>query len=108
MDFPCTMCGACCKSIGMIMQNKDKESLFQKEIEDFPYGTDKDGVCEKLTEKGCSVYSDRPDLCNTKTIYDRHYSHMSKRDYLLMTMSGCGALIELFGIDKALTPKFDN
>lgn len=34
----------------------------------FPYKTDASGVCEKLVDGKCSVYEDRPLLCNVKEL----------------------------------------
>lgn len=108
MEFPCTKCGACCMSMGLILENKGKGVMFQKEVEEFPYKADENGVCEKLTDKGCSVYKDRPDLCNTETIRERYYSHLSKKDYFLLMIDGCKRLIKHFDVDESLTPKLDD
>jgi len=56
MIFPCTGCGCCCKRVGLV-----KPFLTEKE---FPYNADENGVCEKLIDNKCSIYDNRPDVCN--------------------------------------------
>ncbi len=59
--FPCTQCGLCCSYIGDIL--KEKESVYQQEINEFPYEI-KDGKCEKQKGKICTVYDNRPKMCD--------------------------------------------
>ena len=60
--FPCTKCGLCCAKIGGVL--KLKSSRFQKEIDEFPYAAKEDGSCEMLKDGLCSVYENRPNICN--------------------------------------------
>lgn len=54
MTFPCTRCGACCRSL--------------MHVEGLAHLDRGDGACVYLTgepggEHGCEVYADRPELC---------------------------------------------
>ena len=71
MDFPCTSCGLCCTKIQEIRDNLESYkdlTVMYKAIEDFPYDTDDTGACTKLINGICSVYEDRPLLCNIKRL----------------------------------------
>lgn len=40
-----------------------------------------DGTCKYLTEENtCSIYADRPQICNTDLMYERVYSRFMTRD----------------------------
>lgn len=82
-DFPCTKCGLCCHLAGM--------------REDFPFDTLPDGRCSKLTEEGlCSVYDDRPDICNLDRMYERYKEKeptVTKEDYHANQAEACNWLI---------------
>ena len=54
--------------MGEILDNKEELDPFRQFlVSKFPYKTLEDGSCEKLTEDGlCSVYEDRPVMCNVK------------------------------------------
>jgi Fe-S-cluster containining protein len=67
--FPCNGCGKCCRKIAEAVAFA-KEAGFQKEVCDFPYKWDEQGVCEMLTPGNrCKVYGARPLLCNVKEMY---------------------------------------
>lgn len=71
MGFPCTQCGICCRSVGLWLKETEnqQEPAFKYAMETFPYKTDELGVCEKFISEGdhpgCSVYEDRPLLCDS-------------------------------------------
>lgn len=67
MTFPCTQCGLCCKSVGKWLEHKEDAShpAFKFAMEHFPYATDETGKCEMLIDGNCSVYEDRPLLCDS-------------------------------------------
>ncbi len=80
MTFNCTGCGECCRNLaatieyikdGNIPMNLPGVDLLQL-VREFPYKTDQGGACEKLEDGRCSVYEDRPDLCNYRRIYERY------------------------------------
>ena len=66
MSFPCTGCGICCTKIAEM-----KDSRFQKEIDEFPYKSE-NGRCEKLVGRLCSVYQERPNVCNVEYMSKRY------------------------------------
>lgn len=59
--FPCTQCGACCKSVHLSPATA--------------WLGRGDGVCRHFDEEGklCSIYDRRPDVCNVKVMFQRHY-----------------------------------
>lgn len=63
-SVPCNKCdGACCKQFnklykGVITGRKKDDPYY------FPYKIDSNGVCEKLVNNKCIIYSDRPLICN--------------------------------------------
>jgi len=70
-DFPCTGCSLCCRSLGSIVRTAkqgDPESVFYKAAEAFPYSWDESGCCTMLENNLCSVYDNRPLLCNVKEL----------------------------------------
>ena len=69
-SFPCTSCGECCKRVGSLLQSKQQQDVFTRfVINKFPYKANEKGWCEKLNEDNtCSVYDDRPLLCNIKAM----------------------------------------
>lgn len=100
------MCGACCKSIQVVLDAKGGDGLFQEEVDAFPYAAKEDGSCEKLTEQECSVYHERPDICNIETLRQRHYSDMDHKQYLNMRVASCGVLINRLGMSPSLKPQY--
>lgn len=65
--FPCTKCGSCCRRIKEAVKNAMELSTFDlrfKEVADFPFGYDENGSCDKLINNQCSVYEERPLICN--------------------------------------------
>lgn len=61
--FPCTACGACCTRAGKILDDVGRHG--PEHLLHFPYQVDETGRCEKLTtDNKCSVYQDRPLICN--------------------------------------------
>ena len=69
-EFPCTSCGLCCQNLyTMHVENYKHHSPIMKFLIDkFPYKMNKKGVCEKLVNGLCSVYEDRPIICNVNLV----------------------------------------
>ena len=88
-QFPCTGCGACCRLIGKAIEAGIEG------IEGFDRG---DGVCKHLKDdNSCSIYSTRPDICNTNTVYEEFYKdRMSWDGYVDMSMKACEYLLSEF------------
>lgn len=75
--FVCDQCGECCRHI---------EPL----IEIWPYQVD--GTCIFLKGNLCSIYEERPDLCDFKRAYPLLQSHMTENEYLQRTIQECERL----------------
>lgn len=77
MIFPCDKCGICCRHIDLIPQLKQFDSG--------------NGTCIHLTENHlCSIYAQRPDVCNVETMYKLVFSEqMSEAEYIKKNMQGC-------------------
>ena len=80
--FPCSKCGLCC-------QNVDVNILYH----DLDRG---DGVCYYYEEgsKECSIYNDRPDICNITTMFNTYFSHMSWVEFVKLNQSVCEDMIQ--------------
>ena len=77
--FHCDMCGACCRNIGAstIYSFLDRG----------------DGVCKYLRENKCSIYSNRPLLCNVDKSYDAIWKNqMSLDEYYKLNYAACEEL----------------
>ena len=91
-DFPCTSCGKCCEKVGEVIANKDLyDPLIVSLLEKFPYKTREDGSCEMLVDGLCSVYSDRPLICNIKAMAT--LKGVPLEEYYRQTAELCNMLI---------------
>lgn len=71
MDFPCSGCGLCCRKIKNIVEDANSFEplpVLYKAIKEFPYTPNTDGSCPMLYENKCSVYAQRPLLCDIKKL----------------------------------------
>ena len=94
--FPCTQCGLCCMRAGT--------------VKDFPYKTDYNGVCEKydLEKKECTIYEDRPVLCNIDKYYDKYLSaNVDRAVWHFQNAQMCNKLINQVGLDKKYLVKLN-
>jgi len=101
--FPCTKCGICCKSIGRLItearNDMSKGNALLQEVRAFPFQIN-GIVCSKYEEGvGCTVYDDRPDICNIDKMYEKYYQSigMSIDEYYSYNAAGCNVLIDQFG-----------
>ena len=87
--FNCTKCGLCCKKVKLIVESSpifsDKESQFY-----FPYSWGENGTCEKLKGNMCSVYKDRPLICNVDKFAD--VLGVDKHEFFKQTEDYCKTL----------------
>ena len=58
----CTKCGACCRHLNLVG--------LPEEFLDLDRG---DGVCRFLESNLCSIYVQRPYICNHKSMYELEY-----------------------------------
>ena len=105
-NFPCTQCGLCCKSLG---SNFDPESHYYQDaplaiqtlIDNFPYTINPDGSCSMLSKDGlCTVYDDRPIICNTEL--GAKLLNIPESQFFKILADGCNKLIN----DANLDPKY--
>lgn len=73
-----------------------KGSIYQEEIDVFPYKALDDGSCEKLKDGLCSVYDNRPSLCNVDYMEKKY----KEKDFIKKTIAVCNSLITHAGLDK--------
>ncbi|TKX30868.1 YkgJ family cysteine cluster protein [Campylobacter aviculae] len=85
--FPCTVCGACCKSINGI-----------KELQNF----NKNGICVHLKEDNtCAIYDTRPMICKIDEIYQKYFSqYYKKNDFYNENIKICNELQKKFKLNK--------
>lgn len=88
-SFPCTSCGACCKSIKGIDFLKEHDSG--------------DGCCKYLDENNlCSIYEERPLLCNIDRAYAMIFSaNYSKEEFYSINAEACNKLQSSLCIDNS-------
>lgn len=77
--FPCRQCGICCMHIDRI----DILSRLDRG----------DGQCIYLKNRKCSIYEERPDICNVDKMYDMFFrDKMSKTEYYQRNLQGCNEI----------------
>lgn len=105
-DYPCELCGACCRSIGKIVISAiaaqdeaertgiDTHAIIN-ELAGFPYDIRDDGSCSQYDSDSqiCKVYASRPVVCRTDEMYDRFWSKiMSKEAWYAASQESCRKL----------------
>ena len=90
MSFTCTACGCCCKRVG--------QRLDQLQKLDFPYQADEKGWCEKLVDNLCTVYDNRPDVCNISKMAEQFEDQGL---FYQINAMACNQMQEMDGIDKS-------
>jgi len=87
--FPCSGCGACCKRIGLVLNQF-------REMYNFPYNAKEDGSCEMLDENNmCKVYDNRPEICSLDRMYERNHKQLkTKKEFYLETAKICNTWME--------------
>lgn len=81
--FPCTGCGACCRSI----LRSEKTSALDRG----------DGTCRYLDDKEnlCIIYENRPDICNIQNSYEKSYkSLISWSEFVDLNQIACNELLK--------------
>lgn len=105
IDFKCHGCGACCMTLGSILEatTEEIEEEYREYKQEFPYKAKENGHCEKLDENlKCSVYENRPSLCRIDDHLNSGKCSQNKEDYYRDTTKACKALMESeLGMSKA-------
>lgn len=76
--FKCNKCGMCCR-------NLSRNNIYKE----FDRG---DGVCKYLEGNLCSIYKDRPLMCNIELSYYEYFAHIDKEDYYRLNYDACEKL----------------
>ncbi len=90
-DFPCTECGLCCKNLRNAL-TWDAPDWLKPAIAAFPYKIREDGSCEKMVGNRCSVYEDRPLMCDIERLHEELDTDMSKQEWFDLNVLGCHSL----------------
>lgn len=116
--FRCIKCGACCMGFNLLKESLDNQKssntrlsarfyLIDLMLENFPHKIDENGVCEKLVKNvdgtyNCSVYEDRPLMCNVDNMFFLYRSeNKTIQDYYYQTEKACRILMHaIFNLDE--------
>lgn len=106
MEFRCNSCGLCCQVVGRTVDRarlvvteagdnaKDLIPIVT-EVASFPYAYNEHGRCEKLGEDNkCTVYFNRPRMCDVEETRSKFYKEMSKKDFYMINEGYCQSLQE--------------
>lgn len=88
--FPCSGCGSCCKRIGNVVELLN--TLGVDEDLKFPYSYDENGVCEKLQGNNCTVYANRPLICNVDKLQE--YLKIPKDIFYKENIEACNRMMD--------------
>ena len=83
MKFPCSKCGLCCKKIGEVVTNLKTLNI---EV-DFPYSWNENGECKMLKDNLCTVYEQRPLICDVER-FSKEYG-LNKKQFYKENMKAC-------------------
>lgn len=78
MAFFCDKCGVCCKILQYI-----------PELHEYDRG---DGICKYLKNNLCTIYANRPEICNVEKTYKRFSSQFTKEEYYQLVSEYCKRL----------------
>lgn len=100
-DFPCTQCGLCCRHIGMTLEYGKffQNQAVREAVESFPYKADENGVCEMLVDNKCSVYNNRPLLCDVELMASM--LGVPKDEWYHSNAKACNFMIKQAGLDDS-------
>lgn len=79
--FPCNQCGACCKSIRLSTLTDWLDRG--------------DGVCRHFDDEQntCTIYENRPDVCNVRMMYEQHYQrNLDWSEFITINQQACEKL----------------
>lgn len=112
MEFKCSGCGLCCANLGKVIdavKGRINPTEMDKMFIDFPYPINEDGSCSQQKDSGeCSVYDDRPDVCNVEKMYETQYKpYMTKEQHYKEGNKICNQMIEEAGLPDKYLIKID-
>lgn len=76
--FRCSQCGLCCRNIGGVPA-----------LREYHNG---DGICNMLDKETnlCTIYKERPLLCNVAAAYDAYFSqYYTEEEFLQLNYKAC-------------------
>jgi len=83
MVFPCIKCGLCCKMLQHIPI-----------LTDYDIGN---GACRYLENNLCSIYEDRPLICNIEEMYFLYFKgKMTEKEFVDINIKSCTLIVEYF------------
>ena len=86
MLFPCIKCGLCCKLLQHIPI-----------LSDYDTGN---GVCRYLVNNLCSIYENRPSICNIEEMYLSNFKEvMTENEFINKNIKACIRIAEYFEND---------
>lgn len=106
--FPCTGCSACCHKLSEIhiaASQAPKGSIVRQAADEFPFGWDDTGTCRMLENGLCSVYDERPLMCDVRRLAVACHNAGEcdiKRLYTLNAVM-CNCFINEYGLDQKFT-----
>jgi len=101
--FPCSGCGACCRRVNQAVANIGAKSVPEEHPLYFPYSWDEKGVCEKLVDNRCSVYENRPMMCDVEKVAE--YLGIEREEFFKINARACNMLIDEDGLDESFKLK---
>lgn len=93
--FPCSGCGGCCKRVNKLSADYQelKIPIFDKNsIYYFPYKWDETGKCDMLIDNKCSVYNNRPNVCNIEKM--RKLLGEPKKQFYKQNIESCNQIMD--------------
>ena len=82
-DIFCDKCGLCCRMI----KNVEVLKLLDRG----------DGVCIYLNGNECSIYDNRPNICNSKYMFVHYFSkHMTVAEFVIKNQNACLEIKKIF------------
>lgn len=85
--FPCNQCGLCCRNLQGI-----------EALQEYDLGN---GTCKYLIDNKCSIYEDRPEICQVDTMFEKYfYKHMNWDQYVLENIKVCQQLQKDNGVPE--------
>jgi Fe-S-cluster containining protein len=76
MNFPCVRCGLCCRKLKTVPLLTGYDSG--------------NGVCRYLKNNLCSIYQNRPLVCNAEKMYASYFSGaMSEQEFVIANLEVC-------------------
>jgi Fe-S-cluster containining protein len=103
--FPCTGCSACCHKLGDIHRAASQApegSIVRQAADEFPHSWDETGTCRMLENGLCSIYDERPLMCDVRRLAVACHNAGECDIKQLYTLNAiiCNCFITEYGLDK--------